>query len=67
MCLAGYGNLNGEMEVWDIQEQKKIGLCTSNSASFCLWSPDGRKILTAIVTPRLRVDNEFRIFSYSGP
>lgn len=66
VCLAGYGNLSGDMEVWDIKESKKIGLCSSNSASYCLWSPDGRKMLTAIVTPRLRVDNDFKIFSYSG-
>lgn len=43
-----------------------MGYCKSNSASYCQWSYDDRKILTAIVTPRLRVDNCFKVFSYTG-
>lgn len=66
MCLAGFGNLNGEMEMWDLETFKQIGYCKSNSASFCEWSLDDRKIMTNIVTPRLRVDNCFKIFSYTG-
>ena len=54
------------MEMWDMQTKKKIGACKSNSASYCGWSTDDRKIITAIVTPRLRVDNCYKIFSYTG-
>ncbi len=46
--------------------KKKIGACKSNSSSYCAWSMDDRKIITAIVTPRLRVDNCYKIFSYTG-
>lgn len=66
MCLAGYGNLSGEMEMWDLETLKQIGFCKSNSASFCEWSHDDRKIMTSIVTPRLRVDNCYKIYSYTG-
>ncbi len=44
----------------------RIGVCKSNSASYCAWSMDDRKIITAILTPRLRVDNCYKIFSYTG-
>ena len=66
VCLAGFGNLNGEMDIWDIKERKRIGSCKSNSASHCEWSPEDRKLLTAILTPRLRVDNCYKVFSYTG-
>lgn len=66
VCLAGFGNLNGEMEIWDMAIKKRIGVCKSNSASYCGWSPDDRKLITAILTPRLRVDNCYKIFSYTG-
>jgi translation initiation factor 2A len=64
--LAGFGNLTGEMEMWDLKEMKQIGFCKSSSASYCQWSLDDRKVLTGIVTPRLRVDNCFKVFSYTG-
>lgn len=66
VCLAGFGNLNGEMEMWDMQTRTRVGICKSNSASHCEWSPDDRKLLTAILTPRLRVDNCYKVFSYTG-
>lgn len=30
------------------------------------WSPSGRHVLTAITTPRLRVDNSFKVITYYG-
>ncbi len=45
---------------------KQIGYCKSSSASYCQWSLDDRKILTAIVTPRLRVDNCYKVYAYTG-
>ena len=46
--------------------KKKIACCKSNSASSCCWSPDDRKLLTAILSPRLRVDNCYKVYSYTG-
>lgn len=66
LCLAGFGNLNGQMDMWDLETMKQIGYCKSSSASYCQWSLDDRKIITAIVTPRLRVDNCYKIYSYTG-
>ena len=30
------------------------------------WSPDGRYLLTATTAPRLRVDNNYKLFTYYG-
>lgn len=45
---------------------KQIGYCKSSSASYCQWALDDRKIITGIVTPRLRVDNCYKVFGYTG-
>jgi len=66
VCLGGFGNLSGEMDIWDLETRKRIGSCKSNSASYCGWSTDDRKLITAILTPRLRVDNCYKIYSYTG-
>ena len=54
------------MDIWDIALKKRIGICKSNAASYCAWSPDDRKLITAILTPRLRVDNCYKVYSYTG-
>lgn len=66
LVLAGFGNLDGEMEIWDTKTKKLVGKCKSSSAHSCAWSSDGRKFMTAVVTPRLRVDNNFKVFKYDG-
>jgi len=66
ICLAGFGNLSGEMEIWDVTTFKQIGSCKSNSAVYCGWSPDGRRLLTAVLNPRLRVDNNYKVYKYNG-
>ncbi len=38
----------------------------SHSASYCRWSPDGSKILTAVCTPFIKVDNDYKIFDLAG-
>jgi len=32
MVIGGFGNLNGEMEIWDTITSKKAGDCKSNTA-----------------------------------
>lgn len=54
------------MDIWDLEQKTKVGACKSNSSSYCGWSTDDRKLITAILTPRLRVDNCYKIFSYTG-
>nr|CCA17134.1 eukaryotic translation initiation factor 2A putative [Albugo laibachii Nc14] len=66
LCLAGFGNLAGDMDFWDRNKLKKMGSANSNSATCHTWSPDSRYFLTATTFPRLRVDNGYKIFTYDG-
>eukprot|EP01118_Nematostelium_gracile_P004055 TRINITY_DN147_c0_g1_i1.p1 TRINITY_DN147_c0_g1~~TRINITY_DN147_c0_g1_i1.p1 ORF type:complete len:597 (+),score=210.21 TRINITY_DN147_c0_g1_i1:44-1792(+) len=66
LCVAGFGNLAGEFDIWDAKKLKKLGSATAEFTSFIQWAPDSRRIVTGILFPRMRVSNGFRIFSYDG-
>lgn len=67
VLVAGFGNLNGSMDIYDRQTgMRKICTIEASNASVCEWSPDGRHILTATTSPRLRVDNGVKIWHYTG-
>ncbi|KAI4189505.1 MAG: hypothetical protein L6R41_001413 [Letrouitia leprolyta] len=67
VLVAGFGNLAGQMDIYDL-EKNYLKICTieASNASVCEWSPDGKHILTATTSPRLRVDNGIRIWHVSG-
>eukprot|EP01015_Nassula_variabilis_P017518 TRINITY_DN276_c0_g1_i4.p2 TRINITY_DN276_c0_g1~~TRINITY_DN276_c0_g1_i4.p2 ORF type:complete len:223 (-),score=53.90 TRINITY_DN276_c0_g1_i4:133-801(-) len=64
--IAGFGNLAGDIDIWDTFLTKKVGTCKANSTASCSWSPDSRRFVTAVLTPRLRVDNELKIWKHNG-
>jgi translation initiation factor 2A len=67
VLVAGFGNLQGQIDVYDREAgMKKITTIESSNPSICEWSPDGRHILTATTSPRLRVDNGIMIWHYTG-
>ena len=66
LCLAGFGNLAGDMDFWDCKQLKKISSVQDNSTTYYDWSADGKHLLTATLSPRLRVDNCFKIWHYHG-
>lgn len=67
VLVAGFGNLQGQIDVYDRQAgMRKIVTIESSNPSICEWSPDGRHILTATTSPRLRVDNGIMIWHYTG-
>ena len=63
---GGFGNLPGDIDVWD----KNKALCLSTvrvpCTVLCEWGPDGRHFATASTFPRMRVDNFVQINSYDG-
>jgi translation initiation factor 2A len=67
VLVAGFGNLAGQMDIYDC-EKDFVRICTieASNASVCQWSPDGKHILTATTSPRLRVDNGVRIWHAAG-
>ena len=67
VLVAGFGNYAGDMDIYDLQKDyAKICTIKAANTSVCLWSPDGKYILTATTSPRLRVDNGIRIWHVGG-
>jgi len=67
LCLAGFGNLAGEMDFYDTAKNcKRIGSNTAHCSVAYGWSPDSRYFITAVLAPRMNVDNGFKIFKYNG-
>lgn len=67
VLVAGFGNLAGQMDIYDLEKNyNKICTVEASNASVCEWSPDGKHILTATTSPRLRVDNGVRIWHVGG-
>eukprot|EP00924_Labyrinthula_sp_SR-Ha-C_P005240 maker-scaffold_1-snap-gene-25.12-mRNA-1 protein AED:0.00 eAED:0.00 QI:119/1/1/1/1/1/2/132/594 len=78
LALAGFGNLPGDIEFWDLSPlvrskksgenplPRKLGKNKAQTPVDFGWSADGRLFLTASTYPRRRVDNSLQIFSYYG-
>lgn len=66
VCVAGFGNLAGTIDIWDRKVLKKVATIDAPNSSHCEWSPDGLFLLTATLSPRLRVDNGIKIWHHSG-
>ncbi|EEP75683.1 conserved hypothetical protein [Uncinocarpus reesii 1704] len=67
VVVAGFGNLAGQMDIYDLDKNyAKVTTVEASNASVCEWSPDGKHILTATTSPRLRVDNGVRIWHVGG-
>lgn len=57
LILSGFGNLQGQIEVWDLAAKKQISKFTARDSTYIQWSNDGEYILTATTSPRLRIGN----------
>ncbi|XP_052199904.1 eukaryotic translation initiation factor 2A [Diospyros lotus] len=66
LCLAGFGNLPGDMAFWDYLEKRQLGTTKAECSVTSEWSPDGRYFMTATTAPRLQVDNGIKIFHPNG-
>ena len=67
LALAGFGNLAGKIDLFDRRTLSKVCTIDAPNTSHCEWSPDGRFLLTATLSPRLRVDNGIKIWHCTGP
>ncbi|KAK5868128.1 hypothetical protein PBY51_009170 [Eleginops maclovinus] len=66
LILAGFGNLRGQMEVWDVKKYKLVSKPQAPDATHFSWCPDGEHVMTATCSPRLRVGNCFQVWHYGG-
>lgn len=55
--MSGFGNLQGQIEVWDLAAKKLICKFTARDSTYIQWSSDAEYILTATTSPRLRIGN----------
>ncbi|KAH7890149.1 eukaryotic translation initiation factor eIF2A-domain-containing protein [Phlebopus sp. FC_14] len=67
VLLAGFGNLAGKIDVFDRRTLTKVVTIDAPNTSYCAWSPCGRFLMTATLSPRLRVDNGIKIWHCTGP
>ena len=65
VCLAGFGNLAGDMDFWDRNKLKLMGSNNALGVNFG-WSACGRFFMTATTAPRMNVDNNVKVFKYNG-
>ncbi|POY70577.1 hypothetical protein BMF94_6492 [Rhodotorula taiwanensis] len=66
LCVAGFGNLAGQVDVYDRQTLKKVASFDAPNTVHCEWSPDGRYLMCATLSPRLRVDNGIKVHHFTG-
>lgn len=67
VLVAGFGNLAGQMDIYDLEKNyAKVNTIVASNCTHCEWSPDGKHILTATTSPRLRVDNGIRLWHIGG-
>ncbi|VDD81946.1 unnamed protein product [Mesocestoides corti] len=66
LLAGGFGSLNGSVTIWDYKNQRRISEFSAPNSTYLSWLPDGEHIVTAITTPRLRVDNGWILWHFSG-
>jgi len=66
LAIAGFGNLQGDIDIWDPKKVKKVGNAKAHCAAHFEWSPDSNYFTTAVLSPRIRVDNGYKIWTFDG-
>ncbi|XP_063707650.1 eukaryotic translation initiation factor 2A-like [Culicoides brevitarsis] len=66
VLFGGFGNLRGQIEVWDLEKKKQICSSSAPDTTQLEWSPTGDFYVTATCAPRLRIGNGFKVWHYSG-
>jgi len=57
IVLAGFGNLPGAVEVWDVSKREKLANLKCADTTVFEWHPNGEWFITATTAPRLRISN----------
>lgn len=66
LCLCGFGNLRGNVEFWSVRDRRLIKQTTAEDTTQFAWAPDGEHFITATTAPRLRVNNGWKLWHYTG-
>lgn len=66
VLVGGFGNLRGNIEVWDIKGMKRVSQFEASDATAVGWAADGQHLVTSTCAPRLRQGNGFKIWHYTS-
>ncbi|KAI6209313.1 Eukaryotic translation initiation factor 2A [Aphelenchoides besseyi] len=67
LLTCGFGNIAaGKIEVWDAEKQTEVVALEVPNTTYFEWAPDGQHFMTATTAPRLRIDNNYRVWKYTG-
>jgi len=66
LAIGGFGNLQGNIDLWDVKRGKLMATFQAPCSAQYQWSPCSNYILTAILTPRLRQDNGWKVWGVDG-
>uniref|UniRef100_A0A2P2HWN8 Eukaryotic translation initiation factor 2A n=1 Tax=Hirondellea gigas TaxID=1518452 RepID=A0A2P2HWN8_9CRUS len=64
--VGGSGNISPRIEVWELARGTRLCNQECPDVTVMQWSPCGQYLLTSTCSPRLRVNNGYRIYHYSG-
>jgi len=64
--LCGFGNLRGKIKFYDTENKKLLSDFVAADATYFEWAPSGDVFITGTLSPRLRQDNEFKLWDVSG-
>ncbi|KAL5969883.1 Eukaryotic translation initiation factor 2A [Taenia solium] len=66
LLAGGFGSLDGSVAVWDYRSQRRLCEFSARNTTYLTWLPDGEHIVTATTTPRLRIDNGWTVWHFTG-
>jgi len=68
LMIAGFGNLRGKIDMWNMSGAKPEHICAFEAPdqTDVKWCPDGKHFATSTCAPRLRTENGFKIWHYTG-
>lgn len=61
LFLAGFGNLSGEIEIYNLIDYSLVGKTNFFCGVSLNWSFDSKYFIVSVLTPRVRVDNEYKV------
>merc|ERR1719402_24327 len=66
VILGGFGNLRGNVEVWDVKGKQMVSKTTAPDSTHLKWDPTGEFYMTCTTAPRLRIGNGYKVWHCSG-
>ena len=66
VALCGFGSLNGDIEFYNLENYQRIVKYNFFCCVNFNWSIDSKYLLGAVLSTRVKVDNEYRILKYNG-